>query len=640
LINSYQSDNIRIQKLLTSENSNLPIYMLQPHNLTLHNLCTHIQPPPGTKSLLGLGLKYCCVPPKAKPDIKTCLQKMAYRIRTKEHLLRNTRTDNTEYIPQLYVKLRNWNPPPASANIEEQLVQFEKQIKEASYKNHYQTHSYTSLTPLQTTTLHTLKSSKDFIIMPTDKNLGPAIMNYNDYVKQVLVEHLTTPSYQLLQAHIAKSRLLHTKNLLMTTFNSHKHLLSHAEITYFERSFKGSHRTPIFYGMPKVHKTPLKLRPVVSCVNSFNSIFSNWLDYKMKQLLPLIPSYIKDSKDLLMELQHIQIPPNAKLFTADATAMYTNIDTSTGLQAFQGIFDKYASDIPLDFPKDFFLATLKLVMENNIFSFGDTYWRQVDGTAMGTPAAPLYSIISYGFHENTVIYPRYSRNLLYYKRFIDEIFGIWVDSPHSNWESFKTHLNQFGKLQWNIEEPVYSTTFLDLTLTIQGHKIVSSTFQKPMNLYLYIPPLSAHPSSCFKGFITGEILRYWNQNSREEDFIQITSQFIQRLLQRGHLLSSIVPIIRSAASKIDHRHSDCFNPNNKLDNEDTLFLSWEYHPRDISKSEIHKIYQNTLQNTLQDNLNLTKMKIAMSRPNNLRDLLCRTRLPNDVQQVSNFLTQS
>jgi len=63
---------------------------------------------------------------------------MAYRIRTKEHLLRNTRTDNTEYIPQLYVKLRNWNPPPASANIEEQLVQFEKQIKEASYNTPHQ----------------------------------------------------------------------------------------------------------------------------------------------------------------------------------------------------------------------------------------------------------------------------------------------------------------------------------------------------------------------------------------------------------------------------------------------------------------------------------------------------------------------
>jgi hypothetical protein len=33
------------------------------------------------------------------------------------------------------------------------------------------------------------------------------------------------------------------------------------------------------------------------------------------------------------------------------------------------------------------------------------------------------------------------------------------------------------------------------------------------------------------------------------------------------------------------------------------------------------------------------MKIAVSRPKNLRDLLCRTRLPNDVKQVTAILNQ-
>jgi hypothetical protein len=42
-------------------------------------------------------------------------------------------------------------------------------------------------------------------------------------------------------------------------------------------------------------------------------------------------------------------------------------------------------------------------MNNNIFSFGDTYWLQINGTPMGTPAAPLYSIITFGHHENTSI---------------------------------------------------------------------------------------------------------------------------------------------------------------------------------------------------------------------------------------------
>jgi len=71
---------------------------------------------------------------------------------------------------------------------------------------------------------------------------------------------------------------------------------------------------------------------------------------------------------------------------------------------------------------------------------------------MGTLAAPHYSIISYSYcyHDNTPILPTFSDNLLYNKRYIDDIIGIWIDSAHNSWDSFKTQLNRFGSLQWNV----------------------------------------------------------------------------------------------------------------------------------------------------------------------------------------------
>jgi hypothetical protein len=366
--------------------------------------------------------------------------------------------------------------------------------------------------------------------------------------------------------------------------------------------------------MPKVHKKPTTLRPVVSCINSFLSIFSNWLDFKMKDLLFLIPSYIKDSKHLLSELKHLQLPPNAKLFTADATAMYTNIDTNTGIRAFEMLFSEYSNLIPNDFPQELFLNILRIVMENNIFKFGDTYWLQTQGTAMGTPAAPLYSILTYGYYENTTILKNFKTNLLYYKRFIDDIFGIWIDDDNSGKDS-----TQCGK------DPIkpwerFKTNFLDITITIKDKQLTTVTYQKPLNLYLYIPPLSAHPSSCFKGLITGELYRYWWQNTEEKDFIDITTNFILRLINRGHQLNNILLLIQTAASNIDSLNIKASQQ--KPTDDETLYIHWRLHPSNIPKRKVRQIYDQTLKG----NDGFHNMTLAISRPKNLRDILCRTDL--------------
>jgi len=203
----------------------------------------------------------------------------------------------------------------------------------------------------------------------------------------------------------------------------------------------------------------------------------------MKQLLYLIPSCIKDSMALLQQLDILELPPGAKLFTTDASSMYTNIDSTTGLGALSKLLRTHKESTDPSFPTEFVLTTMEIIMNNNIFMFGDTYWIQLKGTAMGTPAATLYSILTFGHHENENILNEFQHNILFYKRYIDDIFGIWRDTPCNNWEKFKSKLDQFGTLRWNVENPSNTTTFLDLELTINHQKIYTKTFQKPLNLY-------------------------------------------------------------------------------------------------------------------------------------------------------------
>jgi hypothetical protein len=353
-------------------------------------------------------------------------------------------------------------------------------------------------------------------------------MDTSTYIRKILTDHLLNTGYRQLSPIEEKNAMDNLKHYLKSLITRHQSLLPKPELTFFQCSFQNFHRLPMFYGLPKVHKTPFTLCPIVSSTNGFLAIFSTWLDYKMKALLPLVKSFIKNSFSVIGDFRDIDLPPEAKLFSADATLMYTNINTLTGVTSIKHFLSDNRENLPVDFPTKLFLHILYIVMDNNVFCFGNTYWLQLSGAAMGMPAACAYATISYGQHKNAVILPTFSSNLLYFKRYINDIFGIWL--PPSNnklatWEAFKTCINNWGSLSWVIEEPSTTTNSLDLNLTITGSRISTATFQKRMNLCLCIPPASAHPPSCFKRLIAGELRRYWLQNDAN-NFKEILSKFI------------------------------------------------------------------------------------------------------------------
>jgi hypothetical protein len=63
------------------------------------------------------------------------------------------------------------------------------------------------------------------------------------------------------------------KNTLQKLVNKNQDLLSKTEVTFFKRKMHQFHQTPIFYGLPKVHKTPVTLRLVVRGLNSLSAVF-------------------------------------------------------------------------------------------------------------------------------------------------------------------------------------------------------------------------------------------------------------------------------------------------------------------------------------------------------------------------------
>lgn len=376
----------------------------------------------------------------------------------------------------------------------------------------------------------------------------------------------------------------------------------------------------------KVHKTPFMFRPIVACAGTWMNDWSRWLDYQLQRCKPFITTFVHDGQQVLDEVLLLKIPSNCRIWTADANSMYNNIDTEHAIEVISIWLLVLAPQIGDDFPVEAIIAAMKIIMRNNIFEWGNLCFLQLLGTAMGTSAAVMWATIYFGYHEQHTLIPKYGQYLLYFKRYIDDIIGISVFDDSSTWEEFKAEVDNFGILTWEFEEPSTEVNFLDMTLSIVGDHIESRTYQKKMNLYLYIPPSSGHSSSIIKGTIFGLMSRYYAQNTHRRDYIYFVKLLFQRLLNRGWNRETILPIFLEAANKIETRNKSPSQPtttSTRTTPDDTLFVHWQYHPHDIQRPQIRQLFQEHCSSTLK----------AIGKE---RTIVCYSRLKN----IGEYVTQA
>ena len=162
-------------------------YFNRPNNMTYHNLCTSIRPPQGIGTTLGLGLKFCIQSDRAPDFVEKSMNRFSDDIR-KKYLFAGSAMKDTP--KKIYIK-SPWIPDPASDHVEARIDSFARAL--SAEHNFLTKHlgKSSNLTSLQKSQINLLRSNRDFVILISDKNLGPAIMEREVYIKNILQEHLS-----------------------------------------------------------------------------------------------------------------------------------------------------------------------------------------------------------------------------------------------------------------------------------------------------------------------------------------------------------------------------------------------------------------------------------------------------------------
>lgn len=384
--------------------------------------------------------------------------------------------------------------------------------------------------------LNTLAKNKDIIIKPADKNLGIVILNTNDYISECL-KHLSSNTYTTASNFPSNLKTILLNTLIKFKEELANNIIKHRSI-YNHLQPCDNHSTPLFYGLPKIHKefrSCPPVRPIVAHTNSLLSRTAKFLDFNLQPLAGSYPDYLCNSTDLIKVLSSFTIPKNSTLVTLDIVNLYPSIPQQ---QCLKTIYEELRNKQHLlMFDPNLIIQLLEIHLHNNFFSFADCIFHQTIGIPMGASFSPtaaniFMSVFFRSFFQVNNFTP------LLFKRYIDDVFMIWHDTQSLS--SFVTKLNKFHpNIKFTVVESKSCVNFLDLKISVDDGTLKIQTFEKPNNLHQYLHYSSFHHKATHQSIIIGECVRYIRSNSEESTYLLIRNTFKERLIQRKYPIKLI-----------------------------------------------------------------------------------------------------
>lgn len=344
-------------------------------------------------------------------------------------------------------------------------------------------------------------------------------------------------------------------NTILTNLKVSKHI-SQRQYEYLKPP--DDPRPRHFYTLPKIHKDPKswcipflvpKGRPIVSGCSSESFGAEELVDFYLKPLAQIQPTYIRDSIHFKALLLDQRVTPDTTLATMDVQSLYTMIDISDGIRAIRHFFQKHEDPTR---PDHAILSLLRICLSRNDFTFAGLWFLQVKGTAMGKIFAPNYACLFMSRWEeaalNTALASDLSPSL--FLRYIDDIF-ITFNKPATELPALMNILNsQDPNIQLTQSSSLISVDFLDVTVFKQDNHLLTRLYSKPTDSHQLLHKGSFHPSHTFKGIVKSQILRFARLNDLQIDLSKSCTILRSALVDVGYSFSFFEKIKKQVLSSM------------------------------------------------------------------------------------------
>lgn len=436
-------------------------------------------------------------------------------------------------------------------------------------------------------------SKKDVFYLKADKGNSLVIMNKGDYESE-MNKLIKESDFMELNANPMNRMITNTKAIIARVALVFDIFVWHLSVS--------NPTIPKLHGLPKIHKVPLKMRPIVSNISAPTYKLAKWLVKKFNEFDPPKGKYVKNSMDFINKIKDVKIGDDEIMVSFDVVSLYPNVPIPEAIKSIANWLQTTTLSI---LQRSTLVDATSHCMYQNQFQYRNKFYKLRHGTAMGNPLSCFVSNTFMCQLENELE----DRLPRVWWRYVDDVFAIIKKSEADNLLKVLNG-DKYKSIRFTCEqESDGKLPFLDLMLRRTNTGSIDVTvYRKPTATKRFITKESYCPTSHKMAAFHGMVHRLLRLPLTITSFINEIKHIKDVAAVNGFNASTIDDIVQKHSRKL------------KLES-----LSTFYRKSSEKKPRMKFQYAAHTTNKISTILNRNNIDIALSSGPKLKQLLGSTK---------------
>ncbi|BHF80575.1 hypothetical protein SprV_0702370300 [Sparganum proliferum] len=351
--------------------------------------------------------------------------------------------------------------------------------------------------------LKKLTADTSIVVLPADKGRSTVVLDKTDYIKKA--NSLLDNRQAYLRCDVEPMRkLLSQLDKTLAEMQANKVISKSVRLAVKPTNAAA----PGFYGLPKVHKVDVPLRPIVSLRGAPTFNLAKWLFRHLRPLTSGATTTVCSATQFLERLRGTRL----------------TADEDLAIETLSELLEREHDETDESVERRHLVQPLKFCLKT-YFTFEGTMYEQIKGTPMGSPLSGFIAEAVLQKLESLVFTTRRPK---FWTRYVDDTFFI---IKRGMIEEFHSVLNSvFPDIQFTMEaENNNQLPFLDVLVhrKPKGH-IKTTVYRKATNTRQILSYHSKHPL-CHKRSCVRTLYSRAETHCSEPDDRRTELRYLQRL---------------------------------------------------------------------------------------------------------------